>query len=98
MSTADRVKAAIDPVLAPLGLVIEDITVTQAGKRRQVRVLVDTDLSGLDLSDVASPVPTLSLDTVADATRAVSDALDLDDVMALPRTCSRCRRLASAGP
>ncbi|NHN54279.1 ribosome maturation factor RimP [Calidifontibacter sp. DB0510] len=67
------------PALAPLGLVVEDVTVTPAGKRRVVRVLVDRELSGLQ--DETSPVPPLDLDLVADATRAVSDRLDSSDLM-----------------
>lgn len=81
MSTAEQVRATIEPALAPLGLVIEDVTVSPAGKRRLVRVLVDTDISGLDAADPSSPVPSLSLDDVAEATRAVSDRLDDSDVM-----------------
>jgi ribosome maturation factor RimP len=81
MSTADQVRATIEPALAPLGLVIEDVTVSPAGKRRLVRVLVDTDIAGLDPADTSSPVPPLSLDAVADATRAVSAQLDDSDVM-----------------
>ena len=68
-------------MLAPLGLVVEDVSVSPAGKRRLVRVLVDADLTALDTADTTSPVPPLSLDTVADATRAVSDALDAGDLM-----------------
>ena len=48
MSTAQDVRAKLEPVLVGLGLVVEDISVTPAGKRRLVRVLVDTDISGLD--------------------------------------------------
>ncbi|HET7799675.1 MAG TPA: ribosome maturation factor RimP [Humibacillus xanthopallidus] len=81
MSTAQDLRATLEPVLVALGLVVEDISVTPAGKRRLVRVLVDTDISGLDVSDTASAVPALSLDDVAEATRAVSDALDTSDVM-----------------
>ncbi|HET8987344.1 MAG TPA: ribosome maturation factor RimP [Humibacillus sp.] len=81
MSTAQDVRAMLEPVLLELGLVVEDISVTPAGKRRLVRVLVDTDLSGLDAADTATAVTPLSLDDVADATRAVSDALDTSDVM-----------------
>jgi ribosome maturation factor RimP len=81
MSTAQQIRAALEPALAPLGLVIEDVTVSPAGKRRLVRVLVDTDLGGLDPSDDATPVPPLSLDAVADATRAVDDVLETSDVM-----------------
>ena len=81
MSTAQDLRATLEPVLGALGLVVEDISVTPAGKRRLVRVLVDTDISELDASDTASAVPSLSLDVVAEATRAVSDALDTSDVM-----------------
>ena len=81
MSTAQQIRAAIEPALAPLGLVIEDLSVSPAGKRRLVRVLVDTDISDLDVADTETPVTPLSLDAVADATRAVSDVLDESDVM-----------------
>ena len=81
MSTAQDIRAALEPVLAPLGLVVEDVSVSPAGKRRVVRVLVDSDISGVDDADTTSPVPPLSLDTVADATRAVSDELDAGDLL-----------------
>jgi ribosome maturation factor RimP len=81
MSTAQDLRAMLEPVLVALGLVVEDISVTPAGKRRLVRVLVDTDISGLDDADTATAVTPLSLDDVAEATRAVSDALDTSDVM-----------------
>ncbi|EWT00327.1 ribosome maturation protein RimP [Intrasporangium oryzae NRRL B-24470] len=81
MSTAQQIRGAIEPALVPLGLVVEDVSVSPAGKRRLVRVLVDSDLGVLEPSDTTSPVAPLSLDTVADATRAVSDALDESDVM-----------------
>ena len=42
MSTVQDVRATLEPVLVGLGLVVEDISVTAAGKRRLVRVLVDT--------------------------------------------------------
>ena len=81
MSTAEQIRATIEPALAPLGLVIEDVTISPAGKRRVVRVLVDTDIATLDPADSSSPVPPISLDDVADATRVVSDRLDDSDVM-----------------
>jgi ribosome maturation factor RimP len=81
MSTAQEIRAALEPVLAPLGLVVEDVSVSPAGKRRLVRVLVDSDISGLDVADTGTVVPPLSLDAVAEATRAVSDELDAGDVM-----------------
>lgn len=81
MSTAQQIRAALEPALAPLGLVVEDVTVSPAGKRRLVRVLVDTDLGDLDPTDEATPVAPLSLDTVAEASRAVDGALESSDVM-----------------
>ena len=61
MSTAEQIRATIEPALAPLGLVIEDVTISPAGKRRVVRVLVDTDIASLDPADLSSPVPPISL-------------------------------------
>lgn len=81
MSTAEQIRDAAESALAPHHLVVEDVTVTAAGKRRLVRILVDTDISDLDPADTTSPVPPLSLDAVAEATRAVSDELDASDVM-----------------
>lgn len=81
MSTAQEIRATLEPVLAPLGLVVEDVSVSAAGKRRLVRVLVDADIAGLDVADTTSVVTPLSLDAVAEATRAVSDELDASDVM-----------------
>ncbi|WP_347354969.1 ribosome maturation factor RimP [Intrasporangium sp.] len=76
MSAADQLRQSLGPVVAPLGLVIEDVTVSPAGRRRVVRVLVDTDLAGLDDADETSIVAPLSLDQVSDATHAVSAALE----------------------
>ncbi|QKE84309.1 ribosome maturation factor RimP [Arthrobacter sp. NEB 688] len=79
MATADSVRPVLEQGLAGHGLVLEDVTVTPAGKRRVVRVLLDRDLGGVDR--VTEPTPPLSLDEVADATRAVGDALDASDAM-----------------
>lgn len=77
----ERLRPAIDGPLAGLGLSVQDLTVTPAGRRRVVRVVVDRDLSGLAASDTTSPVPPLSLDEVAEATRVVSDVLDSSALM-----------------
>jgi ribosome maturation factor RimP len=79
MTTAQEIRAALEPVLAPLGLVVEDVSVSPAGKRRVVRVLIDNDISDLDAADTTSAVPPMTLDAVAEATRAVSDELDAGD-------------------
>lgn len=67
--------------LGELGLVIEDVTVTPVGKRRLLRAWLDRDLSGLDADDESSPIDPLSLDEVAEATRAISAALDASEAM-----------------
>ncbi|HET7397131.1 MAG TPA: ribosome maturation factor RimP [Intrasporangium sp.] len=76
MTTAQQIRAELDPVLSPLGLIVEDVTISPAGRRRVVRVLVDTDVRGLDPSDTRSQVAPLTLDAVAEATRAVDGALE----------------------
>jgi ribosome maturation factor RimP len=81
MSAADQVRESLEPVIAPLGLVVEDVTVSPAGKRRVVRVLVDNDLAALDPADTSTVVEPLSLDRVSEATHAVSDALDASSVL-----------------
>jgi ribosome maturation factor RimP len=69
---AGPVTSLLAPVVEASGLVLEDVTVTPAGKRRVVRVVVDLpeDRTG-----------SLDLDAVADVSRAVSDALDASDVL-----------------
>ncbi len=59
------------PVVAAAGYDLEDVTVTAAGRRSLVRVIVDAD-EGVDL------------DGVADVSRAVSNALDDGDAFAGP--------------
>ncbi len=70
---ADRVRRVVEPAVATTGLVLEDVAVRRAGARSVVEVVVD--LTEDDESD-------LDLDRVAEATRAVSDALDTADVIA----------------
>jgi len=62
-----RVRDVLEPVVAGAGYDLEDVTVTAAGRRSVVRVVVDRD-GGLDL------------DAVADISRVVSEVLDADDV------------------
>ena len=65
--------------IGELGLIIEDVAVTPAGKRRLVRIWLDRDLGRLEPGDESSVVAPLSLDEVADATRAIGAALDASD-------------------
>ena len=66
-SPAARLHELLVPVVAEVGSDLEDVTVSQAGKRSVVRVLVDRD-GGIDI------------DGVAEVSRVVSDALDALDV------------------
>ena len=74
MSTArkDPIVTAIETELAEplaaLGMDVEAVEITPAGKRRVLRVAVDKDGG-------------VTLDDVADATRLVGDTLDASDVM-----------------
>ena len=61
------------------GVVLEEVTVTPAGRRRVVKVVVDRALD--TAGDVTETHPSLSLDEIARTTRAVSDALDESDVL-----------------
>jgi ribosome maturation factor RimP len=63
-----RLEAALGPALGGLGVDLERIEVTPAGRRRVLRVIVDRD-GGVDL------------DAVADVSRAVSAVLDADELM-----------------
>jgi ribosome maturation factor RimP len=71
--------AEVPGPLGDLGLVVEDVAVTPAGRRRLVRVWLDRDLAGLESGDESSVIEPLSLDEVADATRVISAALDTSD-------------------
>lgn len=59
----ERVQEIIEPVLAGAGYDLEDLTVRQTGRRHQLRVTVDADGG-------------VSLDVIADLSRAIADALD----------------------
>ena len=69
-AAADRLHALLEPVIAAAGLDLEAVRVTQAGKRRRVEVVVDGDGG-------------VSLDAVADATRAIDGVLDGPDGVAV---------------
>ena len=58
-----RVRAVIEPVLAAEGYDLEELSITRAGRRHVVRVMVDTDGG-------------VSLDGVALVSREISRALD----------------------
>lgn len=67
-ATRERIADALSAPLLDLGLDLEAVELTPAGKRRVLRIAVDAD---------GGP----TLDDIADATRAVSAVLDDSDVM-----------------
>ena len=67
-ATRDRIEAEITDPLRAMGLDVEAVELTPAGKRRVLRVAVDQDGG-------------VTLDDVADATREISRVLDESDVM-----------------
>lgn len=79
MTSTDRVRPLVEPGLSDLGLVLDDLTITPAGRRRVVRVAVDRDIS--TDGDTTEPTAPLTLDEVAEATRAIGTVLDDSDVM-----------------
>ncbi|HXR73966.1 ribosome maturation factor RimP [Actinocrinis sp.] len=58
-----KLRAMLEPVVERAGAELEDLTEQRAGSRRLIRVVVDRDGG-------------VSMDDVADVTRAVSEALD----------------------
>lgn len=67
-ATITAVSAAVTGRLEDLGLDLEAVELTPAGKRRVLRIAVDSD-GGVTLDDVAA------------ATRAINDVLDGSDAM-----------------
>jgi ribosome maturation factor RimP len=70
MSTtqSERLRALLEPLVVTAGLELEEITLSAAGKRRQLMVVVDA-------------ADGLGLDAVAGLSRELSQALDASDVM-----------------
>ena len=66
MTASTRLTELLAPVVTGAGYDLEDLTVSAAGKRSVVRVLVDKDGG-------------VTLDDVADVSRVLSDALDAAD-------------------
>ena len=79
MARDTEVQELIDGALDGSGVVLEEVVVTPAGRRRVVRVVIDRALE--ITGDVTETLPSLSLDEIATATRTVSDALDESDVL-----------------
>jgi ribosome maturation factor RimP len=71
-SQADGVRSLAEPAAATAGLVVESVSVTPAGRRRVLRVIVDLP------DDALGGVP---MEAVATASKALSAALDNSNVM-----------------
>ena len=71
-SPVDGVRALAAPAAAAAGLVLDNVTITPAGRRRVLRVVVDLP------EDAVGGVP---MEAVAQASQALSEALDGSDVM-----------------
>jgi ribosome maturation factor RimP len=68
MPDSSRISDALRDPLSGLGLDLEAVELTPAGKKRMLRVAVDKDGG-------------VTLDDIAEATRAVSEELDDEDLM-----------------
>ncbi len=68
----DAVRQIAADAVATAGLVLEDVTVSQAGRRRVLRVIVDLP------ADRLGGVP---MEGVAEASKALSTALDASDAL-----------------
>ncbi|GAA1168522.1 ribosome maturation factor RimP [Ornithinimicrobium humiphilum] len=77
----ETISRQVSEALAGSGVVVDDVTVQPAGRRRLVRVFLARDVSGLPPEDTTSRVEPLSLDEIAEATRTVSAELDGSEVM-----------------
>lgn len=71
-SADERAAALLGPLVAGSGHVLEGVTITPAGKRRVVRVVVDLP---------AERTGSLDLDAVAAVSRVVADALETSNVL-----------------
>lgn len=71
MKLDDRIADLAGPVAEAVGLMVDSVTVSAAGKHTRVLVTVDLPEDAVGSAD---------LDTVAAASRAIGDALDAADV------------------
>ena len=76
-----QVRAVVDGALSSLGISVAEVTLTPAGRRRVLRVVVERALADIPPQDETTPIPPLTLDEVADASRAVEATLDETDAM-----------------
>ena len=63
MGKKDDISAAVTPALSALGFYLEDVTITSAGRRSMLTIIVDGDTH-------------LSLDQVTSATKAIGEIVE----------------------
>jgi ribosome maturation factor RimP len=71
-ASTQRVREAVEPVVAAAGLALEGVEVARAGKRSVVRLTIDLH---------EDRIGSLDLDTLAEASRGIGDALDEADAV-----------------
>jgi len=64
----DRLESLVEGCVSPLGLDVEAVELSSGGRRRVLRIALDTDGG-------------VGIDSITEATRALSEALDASDVM-----------------
>jgi ribosome maturation factor RimP len=64
----DRLETLVEDCVSALGLDVEAVELSSGGRRRVLRIAVDTDGG-------------VGIDTITEATRALSEVLDASDVM-----------------
>lgn len=82
MDTASRARAIgadIARSLSGSGVVVDDVTIRPAGRRRLLRVSLARDVAHLLQDDIDTPVEPLSLDEVAASARTIDEVLESGD-------------------
>ena len=81
MSTADGVRSLTQTALEGSDVTLVDVSVTRAGRRSVVRVVLDRPAERDDDGVSRTPTPPLTLDEIAEVSRAVGRAFDDSDVL-----------------
>jgi ribosome maturation factor RimP len=81
MSTADGVRSLTQTALEGSDVTLVDVSVTRAGRRSVVRVVLDRPAERDDDGVSRTPTPPLTLDEIAEVSRAVGRAFDASDVL-----------------
>ncbi len=79
MSATDRVRETVAAAVEGAGVMLDGVDVSAAGKRKLVRVTLDSIPATGDDGWCDAPTPALSLDDIADHSRAIGEALDRDE-------------------